>query len=40
LEISGLDANALTQLAQEIVSPQKALGKDFGKKMARKNLTD
>ena len=40
LEISGLDAKALTQLAQEIVSPQKALGKDFGKKMARKNLTD
>ena len=36
LEISGLDANALTKLAQEILS----LKKEFGKEMARKNLVD
>jgi 1-deoxy-D-xylulose-5-phosphate synthase len=40
LEIAGLDVNALTELAQEILGPQKEFGKEFGKKMARKNLND
>jgi hypothetical protein len=40
LEISGLDVNALTELAQEILGPQKEFGKEFGKKIARKNLND